>query len=212
MRRYTLTQLVEVTAKIPDKMPDLFPCEADRWFEFLPGTSADHKRFAWLNLYLHTAVTRIGYTSVGHTMDAATIVKNGVGLCAQVAHVFVTVARVLGYKSRRLGLYEIAEIDHPTLTHSTHSVAEVFFDDQWRLFDPTAGVYWRIEIPSSLASVYWRIETSSSAPLSYQRMQFMAPRIQVVHPAHLYAPSTTFPLGQLVSPQVYAAAKMQVDD
>lgn len=209
MRRYTYPELVEATAQIPDGTPEIFPPEADQWAEFLPGASPDHKRFAWLNMYISAAITRVGYSPEEHgiTMDEKVIVANGAGLCGQVAHVFVSVARALDYPARRVGLYEIAEIDHPTLTHSCHAVAEVCFDEGWRLFDPTTGVYfvnaYDPGLPLSVEDV------RRSAKDFGQRLSIS---LQAVHPPHLYAPSGDFPLGQLVDPAVYARGKMELDD
>lgn len=203
--RYDFSELAEATREIPAKMPDLFPSKPDRWAAFLPEASDDHKRFAWLNAYVHTAVTRVGYerSKHGKTMDPNRILTNGAALCSQVAHVLVATARKLGFKARRLGIYKIAAIKHPTLTHSNHAMAEIYYDDAWHLFDPTSGAYYTHD--GSVMS-YAQIQSASKV-----RRWCPSATVRVVLPAHLYAISPGFPDGQLVSPRVFRVGRMKID-
>jgi hypothetical protein len=65
---------------------------------------------------------------------ATKIIKDGVALCVGMARVFNMLCRSIGMAARPCSAKYLPTLD-------SHVVAEVFYDGQWHLFDPTFGLF-----------------------------------------------------------------------
>src|SRR5262249_35819769 len=72
--------------------------------------------------------------------------RRGHGYCDQIAHVFATLGYFAGYKTR------LFMLKNPATQISTHTIAQVWLDNQWRFVEPYLGI---VPLTSQRQLVSW---------------------------------------------------------
>lgn len=105
------------------------------------GLQRDADRFIALNRILHATRTN---ANALETSEPRRVIEMKQGSCDQLAQSLATLAVAKGYQARILYLRHQDGVNQ-------HTVAEVFYDEKWHLFDPDHGVEYSLP-DGSLAS------------------------------------------------------------
>ncbi len=70
--------------------------------------------------------------------NATKILQDGYAQCGGMSVSFRALVRLAGIPARKVGMYGL-------ISQGGHSLVEVFYDDQWHLFDPTYGLFFYSE-------------------------------------------------------------------
>jgi hypothetical protein len=98
--------------------------------------STDLEKITALNMWAHNHVRSIYKRFPEDVIDDNfyNILRRGHGYCDQIAHVFATLGYFAGYKTRLFMLKD------PKTNISTHTVAQVRLNGQWRFVEPYLGI------------------------------------------------------------------------
>lgn len=64
------------------------------------------------------------------------ILKDGYAICGGMSHAFRILCRKMGIPSRYIGAFNLRPL------MGSHAIAEVFYNNQWHLMDPTFGMFY----------------------------------------------------------------------
>lgn len=74
----------------------------------------------------------------GNSGTATKILKEGHAICGGMSISFQTLVRMTGLPARYIGIFGV-------VNQGSHALAEVYYDGQWHLFDPTYGLFFYSE-------------------------------------------------------------------
>jgi len=98
----------------------------------------DRQKVIALMLWTHDNVKHLSSDMPTYNLPAKEIVQRGYGWCWQSSQVFITLCQYTGYDARQITIFHTNDL-------WTHSVAEVYYNDSWHLFDPDHGVFYSFD-------------------------------------------------------------------
>lgn len=100
-------------------------------FKGAPSDLSHADRMKRLNWWVHT---HTHLSNPEAPISLLNTLQQRRGACGAVAYMFMEMAKHMGYKARSRGIFCLP-------IQGGHVVNEVFYDGEWRLFDPTFGVF-----------------------------------------------------------------------
>jgi hypothetical protein len=97
---------------------------------------------------------------------ATKIIRDGRAYCGGLAHVFKVLARSIGVPARYVGIFHVPDL-------GAHALCEVYYGGQWRLYDPTLGIFFCSK-PDLAAGEVLSLQQLLASPSSGTMMKVVA--------------------------------------
>jgi hypothetical protein len=116
------------------------------FYDLTMGANSDAEKIAAVNRFLSTRLItrpedqRPEDPVLRDSESPRCVVDSGTRYCGKLALALATIAESADYKTRLIDLINGAS------SYDAHALVEIYYDDQWHLYDPTSGLSYKNEL------------------------------------------------------------------